>query len=217
MKNQLIKLTQAAVLGGLSLLAMPATAYQAGDFIVRAGAAGVLTDSNSDVITPIAAGAQVEADDAWSLGLTATWMATNNIGVGVLAAWPFEHDIEGAGTIANLGTVGETKHLPPTVTAQYHFNTSSKLHPYVGAGINYTNFFSEKGKGALAGSSISLDDSWGLAAEIGLDYEMNNDWLVSGQVWYLDIDTEATISGVAGTYDVQIDPWVVMFSVGKKF
>lgn len=221
MKTQLIKLTQAAVLGGLSLLAAPASAYQAGDFIVRAGAAGVLP--TGDGTHPAAPGPNVEADDGWSLGLTATWMATNNIGVGVLAAWPFEHDIETKGGLAGTGDAADTKHLPPTVTMQYHFNTTSKLHPYIGAGINYTNFFSEDTNpaGALSGGSIKLDDSWGLALEVGADYELQNNWLVSAQVWYIDIDTDATVSGLGAplddSFNVEIDPWVVMIGVGKKF
>ncbi len=37
-----------------------------------------------------------------------------------------------------------TKHLPPTLTAQYHFDLANKkVHPFVGAGINYTHFFDE--------------------------------------------------------------------------
>jgi len=222
MKTQLIKLTQAAVLGGLSLLAMPVSAYQAGDLILRAGVAGVLPDGDGGT-HPAAAGPNVEAGDGWSLGLTATWMATNNIGVGVLAAWPFEHDIETKGGLAGTGDAGEIKHLPPTVTMQYHFNTTSKLHPYIGAGINYTNFFSEDTNpaGVLSGGSLKLDDSWGLALEIGADYELQNNWLVSAQVWYIDIDTDATVSGLGApldaSFNVEIDPWVVMLGVGKKF
>jgi outer membrane protein len=199
-----------------TLLATSAQAYQAGDIILRAGAAGVLPTGESDDIAGLPAGAKVEADDAWSLGLTGTWMATNNIGIGLLAAWPFDHDIEAKGTISSLDTVGETKHLPPTVTLQYHFDTGSKLHPYVGAGINYTYFFDEDTKGALSGASLDIDDSWGLAGELGVDYELQNDWLVSGQVWYIDISTEASVTGLP-KFDVDIDPWVVMFSVGKKF
>ena len=74
----------------------------------------------------------------------------------VLAAWPFEHDIETKGALAGTGDAAEVKHLPPTVTLQYHFNTTSRLHPYVGAGINYTNFFSEdtNPSGALAGGFL---------------------------------------------------------------
>ncbi len=199
-----------------TLIATSAQAYQAGDFLLRAGPAGVLPTGDSDD-TGLGAGTKVEAQDAWSLGITFTYMATDNIGVGVLAAWPFTHDIDGAGTISSVGTVGETKHLPPTVTVQYHFDSGSNLHPYVGAGLNYTYFFDEKTKGALAGESLSLDSSWGLAGEIGVDYDLQNDWLLGAQLFYIDIDTKAKVSGAAGNFDVEIDPWVVMFSVGKKF
>ena len=83
----------------------------------------------------------------------------------------------------------------------------------------YTNFFSEDTKGALAGHSISLDDSWGLGLEAGVDIDINNDWFVSGQVWYLDIDTEASLSGPTfnTNFDVEIDPWIVMLGIGTKF
>lgn len=137
-RKQLSGGATAALLGAAAALAtLPVAAYQAGDLVVRAGAAGVLPDSSSDPIMPLAAGAQVEAQDTWSLGLTLTYMVTDKLGVGVLAAWPFEHDIDAAATIAGLGTVGETKQLPPTVTLQYHFDSATKLHPYIGAGINY--------------------------------------------------------------------------------
>ncbi|MGB5474626.1 MAG: OmpW family outer membrane protein [Gammaproteobacteria bacterium] len=201
-----------------TLIATSAQAWQAGDILLRAGAAGVYPTGDGTVVSP---NGNVEADDAWSLGLTGTWMATNNIGIGLLVAWPFDHDIEGSGSLAAVGKVGDTKHLPPTVTVQYHFDTGSKLHPYVGAGINYTYFFDEGTTGALAGDSLNLDSSWGLAGELGVDYELQNDWTVGAQVFYIDIDTDATISGtnsgLAGKYSVSIDPWVYMFSVGKKF
>lgn len=217
MKKSLLNIAVAAILGSAAL---PAAAWQAGDLIGRIGAAGVFPDGDGGVV-PAAAPGRVEADDSWSLGLTGTWMMTDSIGIGLLAAWPFEHDIKGAGTLAGAGKVGDTKQLPPTVTAQYHFNTSSSVHPYIGAGINYTNFFSESTTGALAGDSLKLDDSWGLAAEAGVDFELDNDLLVSAQLWYVDIDTDATVagtaSGLAGSFNVEIDPWVVMIGIGKKF
>ena len=214
-QTPLISLSLIAALG----VAAPALALQQGDLLLRAGIAHVAPQGDSDQITAIGAGARVEADSTTSLGITATYMATNNIGIGVLAAWPFEHDIDATGSIAALGTVAETKQLPPTVTLQWHFTPSSNIRPYVGAGLNYTNFFSEDTKGALAGHSISLDDSWGLALEAGVDVDINSDWFISGQVWYTDIDTEAALRGpVFNTnFDVEIDPWVVMLGIGTKF
>lgn len=207
----------AALVSGVLLVAAPASAYQAGDMILRVGAAGVLPDSDSeDLATAGFAGGQLEAQDAVSLGITFTYMVTDQLGVGVLASWPFEHDVDGAAAIQGVGTLAETKHLPPTVTLQYHFDTASPVHPFVGLGVNYTYFFDEKTFGPLAGLNLDLKNSWGVAAELGLDYELSDNWLVSGQVWYADIDTEARVAGV-DTYDVDIDPWVVMFGVGRKF
>ena len=217
MNSKLTGYMGAAVVVGIMLsISLPASAYEAGDLVLRAGAAGVLPTGESETISEIAPGAKVEADDDWSLGLTGTYMVTDNIGVGLLAAWPFEHDIDAKGSISSLDKVGETKHLPPTVTLQYHFETESSFHPFIGVGVNYTYFFDEETSGALNGLDLDLDDSWGLAGEIGLDYDVGNDWLISGQVWYIDIDTEADLEGV-GKFDVDIDPWVVMLGVGKKF
>ncbi|MBU1191112.1 MAG: outer membrane beta-barrel protein [Gammaproteobacteria bacterium] len=208
-----------ALLTTLGASAPSLAGVQQGDILVRAGVAYVSPQGDSDEITGIGAGAKVEADDATSLGITFTYMATDNIGIGVLAAWPFEHDIDAEGSIAALGTVAEIEHLPPTVTLQWHFTPSSNVRPYVGAGINYTTFFSEDTKGALASHDLSLDDSWGLALEAGVDIDINSDWFLSGQVWYLDIDTDASLRGpVFNTnFDVEIDPWVMMLGVGTKF
>lgn len=208
-----------ALTAGLGIVSTSAVAVSQGDILLRVGAAHVAPSGSSDEITGIAAGAEVEADSSTSLGLTLTYMATDQLGVGVLAAWPFSHDIEATGSIAALGKVAETDQLPPTVTLQWYFNPTSNIRPYVGAGINYTNFFSEDTKGALSTHSLKLDDSWGLALEAGVDVDINNDWFVSGQVWYLDIDTEASLTGPTynTNFDVEIDPWVFMVGIGTHF
>jgi len=205
--------------------AAPAMAYEAGDFIARAGAAGVFPTGESDDLAAVPGG-KVEADDAWSLGLTFSYLFTDNIGVGVLAAWPFKHDIQPKGNLKNVtgsDDIGEVTQLPPTVTLQWHFNTGSNFHPYVGAGVNYTYFWDEDTKGGLGatGAELDVDDSWGLAAEAGLDYTFENDWLVSAQVWYISIEPDAEVKGGAlnlnEDLEVEIDPWVFMLGVGKKF
>lgn len=95
------------------------------------------------------------------LGLTFTYMATDNIGVELLAATPFRHKVGTAAT----GNIATVHHLPPTLMAQWYFgDSSSKLRPYIGAGINYTTFFDESvnDTGKKTGiSDLSLKDSWG--------------------------------------------------------
>ena len=100
-------------------------------------------------------------------------MVTDNIGVELLAATPFRHKVTLGGT--DLATVHQ---LPPTLMAQYYFgDKQDKLRPYLGVGVNYTTFFDEKFNdyGKSAGlSNLDLKDSWGVAAQAGLDYNLMN-------------------------------------------
>lgn len=195
-----------------------AFAHQEGDFIVRAGIASVIPNDSSDKI--LDSQAELEVNSNTQLGLTLGYMITDNISFEVLAATPFSHDIS---TPLVNGDIGETKHLPPTFMLEYYFGQSdSKIRPYVGAGINYTTFFDEKisGAGAAAGlSDLSLDDSWGLAVNAGVDYMINDDWFVNASVWYADIDSTATykFKGAEKSTEVHIDPVIVMISGGYKF
>lgn len=89
--------------------------------------------------------------------------------------------------------------------------------------MNYTIFFEESTDADVEGlglTKLDLDDSIGPAAQIGADYEFGNGWLVNADVRYIDIDTEATLSGTGGEEletDVDIDPWVVSVGIGYRF
>jgi outer membrane protein len=202
---------------GVAVLMLAAGSVVAapGDLTVRVGVAHVSPNDDSGELSGVA-GAEVGVDGATSLGISLTYMAGERIGVGVLGAWPFEHDIKGKGALAGAGTVAEAKHLPPTVTLQYHFAPQAGVRPFVGAGFNYTRFFSEKTRG-LGGASIDLDDSWGWALEAGVDVDIADAWALSGQLWYIAIDTTAKLGGGLGDIDVDIDPWVFMLSASRRF
>ncbi|WP_261904738.1 outer membrane protein OmpW [Vibrio fortis] len=201
-----------------ALMSANVLAHSEGDFIVRAGAAIVSpNDSSGDVLDNPAL--EFSVDSNTQLGLTLGYMFTDNISFEVLAATPFSHGI----SVNGVGEVAETKHLPPTFMVQYYFGDSeSDFRPYVGAGINYTVFFDESltGTGKNAGlTDVSLDDSWGLAANVGMDYMINDDWFLNASIWYADIGTTATYKTAAKTYktDVDIDPWVFMIGGGYNF
>jgi len=188
-----------------AVVSSPAMAVEKGDWLIRGGWTYVDPKSdNHDV---------VKVDSASSLGLNFTYMMTSNLSVEVLAAYPFEHDIR---LKADGSKVGSTKHLPPTVSLQYHFMPSNAFKPYVGLGINYTTFFSEKTTGALEGTDLSLGDSWGLEGEIGADFMLGNNWLLNFSARYIDISSKAKLNGNS-LGQVDIDPMVYSFMVGYKF
>ena len=125
------------------------------------------------------------------------------------------------------GKLADIKHLPPTVLLQYYpMNPDSAVQPYVGAGINYTTFFEEdltSARKAQGFSDLELDDSWGLALEAGVDYMLTDKLLVNASVWYMDIETDATVKGPTALsisktkVNVDVAPWVYMVGLGYKF
>jgi outer membrane protein len=151
----------------------------------------------------------VDVQDKTGPAFTLGYRVHDKVGVELLAALPFEHDIA-----LNGDHLASTKHLPPTLTLQYYplGGSESPVQPYVGAGINYTRFSDER----LAIGELELDDAWGAAAQVGVDLLIDEHWALNAAAWYLDIDTDAKINGAAaGT--VAIDPMVVMAGLSYRF
>lgn len=206
------------VLAAAVMATAPAVqAFEAGDFILRAGVVHVAPDDSSDVIVldgGVSTGSKVSVDSNSQLGIRGTYMLTNNLGLGLLAATPFKHNITAEGGVLDGAAAGETKHLPPTLTLQYYpMSSTSALQPYAGVGVNYTTFFEEKSPLG----DLKLDDSVGVAVEFGVDYMLSEQFGLNAAVWWADIDTEAEIKGVTEKFDVQIDPMVYMVGFTYKF
>ncbi|MGC6341735.1 OmpW family outer membrane protein [Bisgaard Taxon 45] len=192
-----------------ALVAGAAVAHQAGSVIVRGGPILVVPNAstNHDVF-------KFDVNSNAQLGLTATYMATDNLGVELLAATPFSHEI----TLGNT-LVGKTKHLPPSLYAQYYFlDKDAKARPYVGAGVNYTTFFSEKER--LNGvTDLKLKDSWGPAFNAGVDIQVAENLFLNTAVWYAKIKSKATfkLNGEEHKVNVKLDPTVFFVGLGYRF
>ena len=193
-------LALALAFGGLTA---PAFAQQAGEWTFSVGAHQVNPKSDNG---SLAAGTlDVEVGSNVRPTITAEYFIRDNLGIEVLASLPFQHDID----IAGVGNVGSTKHLPPTVSLQYHFGRG-KVKPFVGLGVNYTRFFSTKTEGPIAGAELELSDSWGLAGHVGIDFQVGAKGAIRVDYRRIDIDTKAKLNGAnLGTRNqVNIDPSV---------
>lgn len=220
-------------------------AFEAGEWFMRAGLANVAPGSSSDGIaipalgiTPIP-GTEAEASVDSQLGITFNYMINSRLGVELLAATPFSHeitaDLDGFSPGLKVDAA-KVKQLPPTLSLNYYprGGTGGKFQPYVGLGINYTVFFSEDVDsdlealtGNLAGApgpvdlDLDLDNSIGLAAQVGFDYFVNDNWYVNAAVRYIDIETKAEFSSALGETisvdDVSIDPVVYQLTFGHSF
>lgn len=228
---------------------MPAVAQEAGDWQVRFGLGYVAPDTGSDDLVfsgmPLD-NFNIDVDSQFGAVFDLTYFLSPNWGLELLASTPFNHDIDGAGELSGLGTIGETKHLPPTLSLQYHFNPGQKLRPYVGAGLNYTLFFDDStnqglhdgvvatANGALGtnfsggNTNLSIRDSFGPAFQAGLDFVYSEKWFWNVNVRYIMIDVDASLR--TSTFDpdgneqlffsrleTEIDPFVYSLQVGYRF
>ena len=211
--------TPALLLSGLAaalvLSAAPAMAQSKGDWTLGVGVHNVDPKSSAGDLNGSALGLgalPTKVDSSVRPTVTFEYFVANNVGVEVLAALPFQHDV----SIDGVGTVGRTKQLPPVVSLQYHFANSSKVTPFVGLGVNYTKFFSTDSKGALAGTKLKLEDSWGLAAHAGLDFALTKKDALRVDLRWADIDTKVKVNGnKLGT--ANIDPLVYGVAYVRSF
>lgn len=214
-----MKKTTLAVSLALGLMSSSAFAmHQAGDIFVRTGPIMVVPNtstSNQPATNEMQYKLDVNANT--QLGLTGTYMITDNLGVELLAATPFSHKIK----LGQLGdkTIATTKQLPPTLYLQWYFlDKDAKARPYVGAGLNYTKFFGTKEK--LDGlTDLKLKQSWGPAVNAGVDIQLTDRVFFNTSMWYAKIKSKATfkLAGKEQKVDVKLDPMVFMMGVGYKF
>lgn len=189
----------ASAIGALLMNAPAIANADAGDMLVRVGASMVAPQSNN--------GLGLDVDDGYSLTFNGTYFITNQFAVELLAAYPFTHDISASGA----GDIAEIKHLPPTLSAQWHFIPDGKFRPYVGAGLNYTLFLDEE----IDGGDLSLSSSLGFAAQVGLDVELSEKMFLNVDLRYIDISSDVKVNG-SKIGSVEIDPYVFGVHLGFK-
>lgn len=203
-------------------------AIEKGDTLIDVRLINLAPDTGSNQImaggVPLAPPAGIDVDDANSLGIDITYMVTNNFGVELMLDTTSKHDIKGTGNISTVN-VGDVTVLPPSLIAVWHFLPANNIRPYVGAGINYTFFFSENTTSeldaALGGKTdLDVDDAFGLVAQAGVDIDISKKWYLTLDAKYIDMDTTARINvnGVqAATVNFDVNPLVLGVGIGTSF
>ena len=205
-----------AALLATTALALPAHAADnsnQGKWMMRARAISVIPAEDA-AITGAVTGSQIDIDTSVVPEVDFTYFATNNIAFELIAAVT-PHDVNTKTSSVGALDLGDVWLLPPTLTAQYHFTNLGKCKPYLGAGVNYTVFFSED-KGTSV-TSVDYGNSFGPALQAGVDYMLDDHWLLNVDVKKIWINTDVKFNGGAIRADVDINPWVVGVGFGYKF
>ncbi|MCX7692422.1 outer membrane beta-barrel protein [Tepidimonas taiwanensis] len=191
--------TLAALVG--ASMGAHAQAVDAGTLLVRARAVHLdPANDNSNPATP------VSINSKWLPEVDFTYFFSPNWAAELILTVPQKQRVSLAG--AQIGTL---KHLPPTLTLQYHFPMSG-FRPYVGAGINYTRFSSVN---LPAGLSIDRN-SWGGALQVGVDIPVGKNMVLNFDVKKVYIRTDIQAGG-AHLDRFKVDPVLVGVGLGWTF
>lgn len=199
-----LALAVAAIAAPALVAAAPA---DSGDWIVRAR--GVyLQSSNQD-----STGLDLSINDKALPEFDVSWFFTKNVAAELVLTYPQRQTLRAGGT-----PIGSLKHLPPVLSAQWHFTDLGPVRPYVGAGVNWTHFsdvsFDATTTAALHPSIKS--NSFGLAAQVGADVPLGDGWLLNLDLKKVQIQTDVSSAGTkVGTF--KVDPWLYAIGVGKRF
>lgn len=203
-------------------LAAPGLAEK-GDVLIRARAIMVAPNEKSGDISGLP-GQQVSVNNSVMPEVDFSYFLTKNVAAELIVATT-KHSVSGtSGLTGGIGKLASTWVLPPTLTVQYHPLPDGKFRPYIGAGINYTIFYSTKPSAGfvnVAGDThVGMKDSVGYALQAGVDVPIGERAFVNLDIKYIDIDTTATlVTANLGTRQVRVnlDPIVVGVGIGWRF
>ena len=144
---------------------------------------------------------------------TLTYFFTKNIAAELFCCFAkVDAELDGAGKVADFWV------FPPALTLQYHFDSMNGFKPYLGAGVQYILPFSEDGKGALAGDTVTVDDALGFTLQAGVDVELGQGWYLNADVKKTWIDHDVRVRGATNAdFEVELDPWIFSIGAGYRF
>lgn len=191
-------------------------------WMIRLRGLGVVS-RNSGHVDQVA-GSGLTTTDTIVPELDITYFFTKNIAAELILGVT-KHHVTGTGAAATNGLdVGKAWLLPPTLTLQYHFTDLGAFKPYVGAGVNYTVFFSQSAGNTANGAGVivtrsHLHNSWAPALQVGFDYMIDKHWGINVDVKKLWLrpnwDGDSNVGALTGK--VNLDPWLIGAGITYKF
>src|SRR5574343_187711 len=150
----------------------------AGDIVARVRAVQITpADEDTVAITDVSVSKKTIPE------VDFTYFLSPNLAAELILTYPQKHDVSSS---AHGGKIGTLKHLPPTLTLQYHINDFGAVKPYAGVGLNYTRFSAVD---LPAGFDVERS-SFGLALQVGVDYALDSKLSLNFDVKKVQIRTD---------------------------
>lgn len=180
---------------------------------VRVRALGVITQDSGSVDG--VAGSDLSFSDTVIPELDITYFFTDNIAAELILGTTYAK-VYGEGSLSSLNEIGKTWVLPPTLTLQYHFTNFGAFKPYVGAGVNYTIFYSQSSKSA---DDLDVKNAFGAALQVGADYMIDDHWGLNLDVKkiFMEPDFDVTVAGTKMKGTAELNPWMIGAGITYRF
>ncbi|MFO1319120.1 MAG: OmpW family outer membrane protein [Burkholderiales bacterium] len=183
-----------------------------GALLVRARIVNLQMTNTSEAIPSLSVPADaIEVNDKTIPEVDITYFFTKNIAAELILTYPQKQEVTLSGT-----KIGTFKHLPPTLTAQYHFLPDGMVRPYVGVGFNYTRISSVSlnvpGVGALDLDKSSI----GPAAQIGVDVKIADNLFLNVDIKKIYINSDVKAGGTKVS-EVKLNPLAIGVGIGYRF
>lgn len=206
MLNKISTLAAAVALAAATLAPMTAAA-QEGPLLVRVRALR-LDSANKDTT-----GLGLSVNNKTFPEVDFTYFFSPNLAAELILTYPQKHTL-----YSNGAEIGSLKHLPPVLSLQYHFDPTGSIRPYVGAGLNYTNFSDVRWTPAVV---AALDpnikrNSVGLALQAGVDFEISKGTFLNLDIKKVKLGTDVLSKG-AKVGSFKVDPTLVSLGLGWRF
>lgn len=197
-----------ALCAALGSGAAAAQAAGEGPLMIRLRAVQIDPANGSDPVGGAGASDRIHVSRKTIPDIDISYFLTKNIAAELVLTYPQKHDVTLDGA-----KIGSFKHLPPTLTVQYHLNPEGTFRPYVGAGVNLTLISDVD----LLGGAGSLEHySLGLALQAGMDIKVDKNLYLNFDIKKVQIRSDVKAGG-AKISEVKVDPWLYGIGLGYRF
>jgi len=203
-----MKTTMKSVLVALIAVAASQAMAQESPWLVRARAVHIEPDNKSTPLAGVGAPDRIEVVNKTIPELDITYFFTPHLAAELILTYPQKHKVRLDGE-----EMGSFKHLPPTLSAQYHFAPGAAINPYLGVGVNYTRISKVR---LLGGAGDLENDSWGLALQAGVDVRIDEHWSINADVKKANIRSDVYVGGLNAS-QLKVDPLLFGLGVGYRF
>lgn len=201
--------------------AFPAVAQQTtaeGNWLVRVRAVNVDTANKSSAVPSLAVPSDaIHVSNKVIPELDVSYFFTKNFAAELILTYPQKHDVKVTSSAVGAFNAGSFYLLPPTLTAQWHFNPEGTFRPYVGAGVTYSRFSSDQ-LGVPGVTGLHLDnDYWGPALQVGFDVKLANNLFLNFDVKKAHVRSDVSNDAGVAVSRVKVDPLLAGIGIGWRF